>query len=385
MNVACRRPHVPSRLGVGPVSKNVLDATIRLAYRHRRTVMVITSRAQVDSAELGGGYVEGWSTELLVQYVRRRDPAGLVMICRDHGGPWQHLKETSSALDEFGAMASSLASLRCDIRSGVELLHLDTSREGDGLATFDAAVSRLVTLYGECHEFAGALGCHVAFEVGLERQCGDVDDPVEFSCKLGCMVGTLRKASLPLPTFVVGQTGTVVVGMENHGVVLEDPRFVGREVQRLAESCWRYGVSLKAHNVDYLPMAAVQELMRSGTAAVNIAPECGVIETKAFLVLLEQLELLQARDEFLRLAYNSGAWRKWFGAEDATDWERSLVAGHYVFARDEFCEIKYQADEACQKQGARTVDEVLGAALDRRLERYAKTIWADERMPSLWT
>src|SRR5216683_2565952 len=88
-----KRPSVPSRLGIGPMSRNVVDAAIRMEYRHHRPVMVIASRSQVECGDLGGGYVERWSTEQFTNYIRSQDPAGLVRICRDHGGPWQHPNE----------------------------------------------------------------------------------------------------------------------------------------------------------------------------------------------------------------------------------------------------------------------------------------------------
>ncbi len=345
--------------------------------------MVIASRSQVECGDLGGGYVEGWSTEQFTAYIRSQDPAGLVRICRDHGGPWQHPNEVASGLDETDAMASSLASLCCDIRSGVELLHIDTSREGGGSARFESAVDRLTTLYGECQELANTYGRQIAFEVGLEKQSSDPDDPSEFRAKLECIVGSLARESLQPPTFVVGQTGTKVVGTENCGALVHEPQAVGSAIGQLAQICWEYGLALKAHNADYLPVYAIRELIRNGTDAVNIAPEFGVIETSAFLALLEQMQLTEQRDDFLLLAYESGAWRKWFD-DDASDLQRSIVAGHYVFATDAFREIKQRADVACRKQTI-TVDSVLGAALDRAMQRYAAEIWNGEHRTAQWT
>jgi hypothetical protein len=365
-------PHVPARLGVGPVSKNVVDAAIRLAERQRQTVMVIASRRQVECAAYGGGYVEDWSTELLLHYIRRRDATSSVLVCRDHGGPWQHPRE--AAMTEGDAMASASDSLRCDIRAGMDLLHLDTSHEGDSPATFAAAVQRLVELYGECCEFAASLGREVAFEVGLERQGRDIDDEREFGSKLDHIIESLRDAGLPLPAFVVGQTGTLVVGMSNVGVIGVDARNAPAKLRALARRCWAFGIGLKAHNADYLPMPRVTQLVRNGIDAINIAPELGVVESRAFLGLLLRLNMLPERDAFMRLAYESGAWSKWFGRGEATDEQRSLAAGHYVFATDDFRELKRRVERSCQQRWARSVDDVLGAALDTTLRRYATAV-----------
>jgi hypothetical protein len=355
------------------MSRNTVDALIRMAYRHRRTLMIVASRGQVECADQGGGYVERWSTEKFATYVRRRDPAKLLKICRDHGGPWQHPAETAAGLDEARAMASSLASLRVDIEAGMHLLHLDTSREGEREADFESALRRLLTLYGECQELARASGRRVAFEVGLERQGRDADDPREFRGKLHCIVDGLTRAGLPMPTFVVAQTGTRVVACENRGALVDEPAVVGVAINKLAETCWERGLALKAHNADYLSQPVLRALIANGADAINVAPEFGVIETRAFLDLLDRLGLTQERDDYLRVAYESGAWRKWFD-EDASELECAVVAGHYVFATGEFREIKERANRLCRQQGA-TVDDVLGAALDRALERYAAVAW----------
>jgi tagatose-1,6-bisphosphate aldolase non-catalytic subunit AgaZ/GatZ len=382
MDTKYQRPSVPSRLGIGPMSRNVVDAAIRLAYRYRRSVMIIASRSQVECEDFGRGYVERWSTEEFVNYIRSKDPAGLIKICRDHGGPWQHPNETSGNLNESQVMTHSLESLLCDIRYGIEVLHIDTSREADGPASFERAVDRLIKLYGECQEFAHACAQMVKFEVGLEEQSSGADDPKEFRIKLTHILESLAGESLQPPVFVVGQTGTKVVGTENRGQLVNDPSAVGTDISQLVQICWEHGLALKAHNVDYLPRYAIRELVQNGTDAVNIAPEFGVTETTAFLDLLEELQLTGPRDEFLTLAYNSGAWRKWFDGHDTTDLQRSIAAGHYVFASDVFRDIKQQADFACRGQ-MKTVDTVLAAALDNVMERYATEIWNTRNKESL--
>ena len=47
-------------LGIGPMSEIVIRATLELARDMQFPVMFIASRNQVDSIELGGGYVMGW-------------------------------------------------------------------------------------------------------------------------------------------------------------------------------------------------------------------------------------------------------------------------------------------------------------------------------------
>ncbi|MDN6292475.1 MAG: sugar-phosphate kinase, partial [Tetragenococcus halophilus] len=48
-------------LGVGPMSRNCVQATLELSQEDDFPVMFIASRNQVDADELGGGYVNGWN------------------------------------------------------------------------------------------------------------------------------------------------------------------------------------------------------------------------------------------------------------------------------------------------------------------------------------
>ena len=49
-------------LGVGPMSKNCVDAVIELANQYEKNIMLIASRSQIDCDKYGGGYVNNWST-----------------------------------------------------------------------------------------------------------------------------------------------------------------------------------------------------------------------------------------------------------------------------------------------------------------------------------
>jgi tagatose-1,6-bisphosphate aldolase non-catalytic subunit AgaZ/GatZ len=362
-------PTLP-RLAVGPMSKNAVDGAIRLAYRHRLRIMLIASRRQVDIAELGGGYVEGWTPETFAEYVRRWDPDRLLLLCRDHGGPWQNSRECTLNYDEAEAMASSLRSLLADIDAGFDLLHLDTSADLAGPATRERATDRLVRLYAECHEAACRRNRKVRFEIGLEDQGVDTNNPHEFREHIADVCERLRRARLPPPTFIVAQTGTKVIETENCGAVVTAPAAVGYAVSELARVCHEFGASLKAHNMDYLDPPTIRHLLRCGVAAINVAPAIGVEETKAFLKVLDDVQLSAVRDRFLYLAYESRAWRKWLKPNSvASDRERAIMAGHYVFNTDEFREIALELDRACRRIGIRWRAR-LRAAVYRVQERY---------------
>ena len=58
-------------LGIGPMSKNCIDVTIELANKYNVPIMLIASRRQIESNELGGGYVNNWTTEEYSEYVKK--------------------------------------------------------------------------------------------------------------------------------------------------------------------------------------------------------------------------------------------------------------------------------------------------------------------------
>ena len=59
-------------LGVGPMSLNCVDAVCDIANIHLIPIMLIASRRQVDSQEIGGGYVNNWTTEDFARYVKKK-------------------------------------------------------------------------------------------------------------------------------------------------------------------------------------------------------------------------------------------------------------------------------------------------------------------------
>ena len=58
-------------LGIGPMSKNCIDASIELSDKYLLPLMLIASRRQIDFKEIGGGYVENWSTHSLVNMFKK--------------------------------------------------------------------------------------------------------------------------------------------------------------------------------------------------------------------------------------------------------------------------------------------------------------------------
>ena len=124
------------------------------------------------------------------------------------------------------------------------------------------------------------------------------------------------------------------------------------QLPKMIEICNRYGIFMKEHNTDYLSDEALQWHPRLGIHAANVAPEFGVTETLALISVLENNGFSKLADRFLQLAYDSNKWDKWMLANTrATDRDRSIIAGHYVFSKPECVELKAKASMELATKG----------------------------------
>lgn len=336
-------------LGVGPMSVNCVDATIELANEHEVPILMIASRRQIDSEEFGGGYVNNWTTEEFARYVTDKDKKGKILLARDHGGPWQNTREKDAQLGLRRAMESAKSSYRSDIAAGFQILHIDPSVDIHGQPDVDEVLDRVFDLYDYCWSQAQQNNCEIIFEVGTEEQSGSTNSQEELDYTLNEINKFCRKNRFDPPAFVVIQCGTRVMEMRNVGS-FDSPVRVANEIPaeiqlpKMIEICNRHGIFMKEHNTDYLSDEALQWHPRLGIHAANVAPEFGVAESKALVGVLEDNGLHELATRFLALAYESNKWDKWMlDGTTATDRDRSLIAGHYVFSTPECKELKVEA------------------------------------------
>ncbi|MBT6842764.1 MAG: tagatose-6-phosphate kinase [Candidatus Melainabacteria bacterium] len=339
-------------LGVGPMSVNCVDASIEIANDNRIPLMLIASRRQIDSADFGGGYVNNWTTEEFSKYVIENDKRGYVLLARDHGGPWQNTIEKEKKLSLRQAMESAKKSYEADIRSGFQIIHIDPSEDIFGRSSTDEILERVYELLDFCTDISRKTNNDIAFEIGTEEQSGGMNTSEELEHVLSSVMNFCEKNTIPKPLFVVMQTGTKVMETKNVGT-FDTPFRIADEIPaeiqipKMIELCEKYGIYMKEHNTDYLSTEALRWHPKVGIHAANVAPEFGVEETRAFLELLEANKQKKLAERFLKLAYDSNKWNKWMlPGTDATDRDRSIIAGHYVFATPEFLEIKAEAVKA---------------------------------------
>ena len=358
-------------LGVGPMSKNCIDATIELAGEHAVPLMLIASRRQIDSEQFGGGYVENWATQQFADYVIENDVSQNIILARDHGGPWQNELEKNKNMALKDAMQSAKDSFQADIDAGFHMLHIDPSVDIHSKPSVDDILERVYELYDFCWSYAKQKGKEIIFEIGTEEQSGGNNSKEELEYTLAKMKEFCEVNNYPFPSFIVIQAGTRVMETGNVGS-FDSPVRSGSElppeihIPRMIEVCNKYGIWMKEHNADYLSSEALKWQPRLGIHAANIAPEYGVAETRALVKILTETNQTKLLDEFLALSYNSLKWKKWMLKETtASDFDRSIIAGHYVFSNEKAIEIKNKA-----RLKVNDLDALLKSAVKASIQRY---------------
>ena len=364
-------------LGVGPMSLNCVDSVIEISNHEKIPLMFVASRRQVDSEYLGGGYVNNWSTEEFSKYVINKDKLGLIYLARDHGGPWQNDIER---VEKFGlkkAMESAKNSYKVDIDSGFRILHLDPSIDIKGPISVEDSLERLFELYDFCCNYAKDKGKELIFEIGTEEQSGITNSQEELIFILSKIQEFCEKNKYPKPTFVVIQTGTKVKELRNIGS-LDSPFRVKNEIPpeiqipQLIKICNQFQIYMKEHNADYLSDEVLSWHPRLGIHSANVAPEFGVAESIAFLNVLENNGLKDIANEFLKLSFSSGKWKKWMiEGNKSTDRDKAVIAGHYNFSKPKFVEIKNKAEIILLKKGI-NLNLILKESIKRAVYRYLK-------------
>ncbi len=339
-------------LGIGPMSKPLIKAVLELAQEKDFPIMLIASRNQVDSDEFGHGYVRDWDQDRFVADVKAVQEEigfdGLCYLCRDHGGPWQRDEERKAKLPVDEAMARCIRSYKHDMESGFDLLHIDPTKDPEfamGTVPFELVISRTVEIIAELEAYRKEKGLpQIGYEAGTEETNGGLTSVDAFSSFIDTLVERLAQKGIKAPEFVVGQTGTLTRLTENVG------NFNRENAALLSANAAKHGVGVKEHNGDYLSDKILLEHPVLGITAMNVAPEFGVVETRAYLELAATEKRTVAPDVCSKLAQEMSAaavkserWRKWMVGDTATaDVDQVLadealtaqitdICGHYTY------------------------------------------------------
>lgn len=342
-------------LGIGPMSPMLLQGTLELAKEQDFPIMFIASRNQVDAEEFGRGYVSNWDQKDFCSAIEAMAEKvgfdGLYYVCRDHGGPWQRDEERKAALPEDEAMAIGLRSYLADVDAGFDLLHIDPTKDPHtvgAVVPMDIVLRRTVELIEKIEAYRTEKNLPpLGYEVGTEETNGGLTGTAEFEAFIEKLNAMLDEKGLPHPQFIVGQTGTLTRLTENIG------KYSFENAQKLGCITAANAMELKEHNGDYLPDDILLMHPALGVGSSNVAPEYGVMETRAYLELARLEKKLQAigvidevsnvEQVLSRAAVEAGRWRKWMVGDDAKLSVEEVLAneeltrlitdisGHYVF------------------------------------------------------
>lgn len=346
-------------LGIGPMSQNCVQAALELSSEDDYPVMFIASRNQVDKDEFGGGYVNGWDQFRFAQAVEEVADKihydNLYYLCRDHGGPWQRDKERNDHIEENEAMRIGKESYLADIEAGFDLLMIDPTKdpfEIGKVIPLETVINRTVELIEYCETERKARNLpEIGYEVGTEETNGGLTSTETYETFINRLKEELNSKGLPMPTFIVGQTGTLVRKTNQAG------KFNFENAYDLADMAKKYKVGLKEHNGDYLDDISLLMHIPSQITATNIAPQYGTEETRAYLKLakveqeLAENELIEEVSDIYNVLLNhaikSERWRKWMVGnqvdltvdeivkDEALSAEILDIAGHYTFNDEE--------------------------------------------------
>lgn len=342
-------------VGIGPMSPNLLQASFELARDEDFPLMFIASRNQVDKAELGGGYVNAWNQKTFAADIKKAANKvgfeGLYYLCRDHGGPWQRDEERNAHLPVEEAMKLAKESYLADIEAGFDLLMIDPTKDPfqmGKVVALDKVINWTVDLLEYCETERKKRNLpEIGYEVGTEETNGGLTTTDRYETFITKLKAELESRGLPMPTFIVGQTGTLTrlteqVGHWNYANAIE-----------LSTMAKKYGVGLKEHNADYMNDETLLLHNPSHITAANVAPQYGTEETRAYLKLVDVEQRLakeglvehpsNLHTVLLDKAIRTERWRKWMEGDDVNlkvedilkneklSQEILDISGHYAF------------------------------------------------------
>lgn len=306
------------KLFIGPMSKNIVDTIIDFSMMENYKIGIIPSRRQVD---WDGGYVNNWTTEIFIDYIKYRNN---LIIERDHAG-----------IGQGEHYDNGIISLYTDAKS-FDIIHIDPWKfyKNDFQKGIQETIDNI--------KFINKINQNCLFEVGTEESICHFNE-YDIYNMLSILKDELDHHLFEKIVYCVIQSGTGLKGTKNIG------HFDSDRLKNMVEICNRFDVLSKEHNGDYLDIKEIKYRFDIGLSAINIAPEFGVFETD---VILEHLNDNQ-KETFFNICYKSDKWKKW--VDDDFDPfknknELMRICGHYQFSTKEFKEMNLDSDNIIKER-----------------------------------
>ncbi len=301
-----------AKLGIGPMSSEIIESIFRTSHFLRTQLMIIASKNQIDHS---GGYVNKWTTKQFMEFIREmkaRYPHSDVKICRDHCGP---------GFNGNHNLEDVYATIKADIENGFDLIHID-------FCNFKGSKEEMFAESKKAVEYCLSLNPNIMLEIGTDENAGtnfgamnlheiehEIDLFLQF-CK---------------PEFYVVQTGSLVMEINQVG------NFNREFIKKISSVLKEKGLKMKEHNADYLSSEEIS--LREGIVdAMNIAPQLGVVQT---MIVLSKCRIYGIDSEdFLKEVFEGGKWKKWmYKNTQENKMLCCLIAGHYHFKGENYKKI----------------------------------------------
>lgn len=322
-------------LGFGPMSPEIVAALAEWTIQRDRPLMLIASRSQVDTSEVGGGYVMDTSE---LGTLTRNLNAPKLQLCRDHCGPFLSKRDEGLSLED--ALERCKMTIAADLAAGFGLIHIDASQCGEHEREVASELIDFVLNQEQSVEFEYGSEDNIGVAVSAQKY----EEDLRFVCEL------------IQPRFVVGQTGSLVRQARQAGT------FDVEHARALAAMAETFGTRLKEHNADYLERDEIDLRRKAGVHALNIAPQLGVAQTVTTAFAAHSLGLHDEWDDFRDVVLQGGNWSKW-GARTLT--EMVATGGHYHFNSPEYQALLDKLSRECDIRGG------IRDAIWQIVDRYA--------------
>ena len=314
------------KLGVGPMSPEVVDICLEYSKLHNFPIMIIASRNQVDT---NNGY--SFTTDKLVNFITSNsnyDPAR-IMICRDHCGPYYGDIDNGVSIED--ALSNCINTIEADVKNGFSLIHVDISRVQN---------KEKYIIAHKLIDYILTLNPNIMLEFGsednisVEENNNQIQADIEFSKNYQSNI-----------KFLVGRTGSLT----KHKQV---GQFSVLNNTKLAESIHAAEFLFKEHNADYLTQEDIVLRKKAGVDSLNIAPQLGVIHTGVLTRLGNQFEI--EYNNFKKYVIDKEVWKKWTTPDITDDTTKLLVSGHYFLNTKEATQLLAKIDPIQFKNVLRT-------------------------------
>lgn len=315
------------KLCIGPMSTNVIDSICNYANKKNKKIMLIASRNQIECKDLGGGYVNNFTTQEYSKYVKKRNIKKNVIMCRDHTGPFLSDRENKISLKE--SIEKTKLSIKNDINSGFKFIHIDTSMCKNKYGVAEELIDYSLNIAREVSR-------KIFFEFGTEEHGVEValkkfKEDISFAKKYSEI------------KFVVGQTGSLCKEIFQVGSF----NFV--TTRNMVNIAKKANIYLKEHNGDYLSSKDLDLRKKVNLGSLNVAPQFGVEETKTIDYLANIYGENTSLIKFKNYVLKRGKWKKWSYGK-TSNYIKFLSSGHYFFNSNQYRELLHTLNKKVDTQ-----------------------------------